>query len=37
MLLPAAGDHLGGVLQTGVGDFGARQHARDFVGAGAVV
>ena len=34
---PAGGDHLRGVLQAGVGDFGAGQHAGDFVGAGAVV
>ncbi len=35
--LPAGGDHLRGVLQAGVGDFGAAEHAGDFVGAGAVV
>ena len=36
-LLPAAGDHLGGVLQAGVGNLCAGEHACDFVGAGAVV
>ena len=34
---PAPGDHLRGVLEAGVGDFGAGEHAGDFVGAGAVV
>ncbi len=34
---PAPGDHLRGVLQAGVGDLGAGEHARDFVGAGAIV
>ncbi len=35
--LAAARNHLAGVLQAGVGDFGAAQHARHFVGTGAVV
>jgi hypothetical protein len=33
----AGGDHLGGVLEAGVGNFGAGEHSCDFVGAGAVV
>ena len=37
LLLSAAGDHLGGVLEAGVGYLGAGEHAGDFVGAGAVV
>jgi len=35
--LAASGDHLRGVLQAGLGHFGAAQHARHFVSAGAVV
>jgi hypothetical protein len=35
--LPAGGDHLGGVLEAGFGDFGAGDHSGYFVGAGAVV
>lgn len=35
--LAAGGDHLGGVLEAGFGDFGAGDHSGDFVGAGAVV
>ena len=35
--LAAPGDHLRGVLQAGVGDLCAGEHARDFVGAGAIV
>jgi hypothetical protein len=31
------GDHLGGVLEAGVSDFCAGEHAGNFVGAGAVV
>ena len=37
MGLAAARDHLSGVLQAGVSNFGAGEHARDFVGAGAIV
>ncbi len=36
-LSPAAGNHLRGVLQAGVGDFGAAQHARHFMRSGAIV
>ena len=36
-VLPAGGDHLGGVLQAGFCDLCAGAHAGDFVGAGAVV
>jgi len=35
--LPAGSDHLGGVLEAGVCHLCAGQHARNFVGAGAVV
>ncbi len=35
--LAAGGDHLAGVLEAGLGDFGAGEHAGDFVGAGTVV
>lgn len=35
--LPAGGDHLGGVLEAGVGDLFAAEHAGDFVVAGAVI
>jgi hypothetical protein len=35
--LAAGSDHLRSVLQTGVGDFCAAQHARDFVSASPIV
>ncbi len=36
-MLAAGGNHLGGVLQAGISDLGAAQHACNLVGAGAVV